>query len=82
VLGTPVTTRLFGEPVLRKEDARFLTGRGRYTADFEPGAAHAAFVRSDFAHARLLAVDASAALSVPVVLGAFTYPDLDHDFAV
>src|SRR2546428_552801 len=52
---------MFGERVPRREDGRFLTGRGRYTADFEPKAAHAAFVRSDFAHARILGVDAALA---------------------
>jgi len=76
-----VTTRLFGEPVARREDGRFLTGRGRYTADFEPKAAHAAFVRSDFAHARIAGIDTSGAASVPGVLGVFTYADLDGDFA-
>ena len=67
-----MTTRMFGERVPRREDGRFLTGRGRYTADFEPKAAHAAFVRSDFAHARILGVDTSAAASLPGVLGVFT----------
>src|SRR5256884_1523574 len=76
-----MTTRLFGERVPRREDARFLTGRGRYTADFEPHAAQAAFVRSDHAHARVLGVDTSAAASVPGVLGVFTYADLAGPFA-
>jgi CO/xanthine dehydrogenase Mo-binding subunit len=76
-----VTTRLFGEPVRRREDRRFLTGQGHYTADFEPNAAHAAFVRSDFAHARLLGVETSDAASTPGVLGVFAYADLDGDFA-
>ncbi len=72
---------MFGERVPRREDGRFLTGRGRYTADFEPKAAHAAFVRSDFAHARILGVDTSAAVSVPGVLGVFTHADLEGGFA-
>src|SRR2546428_9421802 len=76
-----VTTGLFGERVERREDGRFLTGRGRYTADFEPKSAHAAFVRSDFAHARIAGIDISGAASVPGVLGVFTYADLDGDFA-
>ena len=36
-----MTTRMFGERVERREDRRFLTGRGRYVADFELEAAHA-----------------------------------------
>src|SRR2546422_10474233 len=79
--GAAVTTRMFGERVERREDERFLTGRGRYTADFEPQAAHAAFVRSDFAHARIAGIDTSDAESVPGVLGGFTYADLGGDFA-
>src|SRR5439155_20478889 len=76
-----VTTRLFGEPVARREDHRFLTGRGRYVADFELDAAQAAFVRSDFAHARLLGIDTAEAAAAPDVLGVFTYADLAGDLA-
>jgi CO/xanthine dehydrogenase Mo-binding subunit len=72
---------MFGERVPRKEDGRFLTGRGRYTADFELDAAHAAFVRSDFAHARILSIDTSAAEQVDGVLGVYTYRDLEGGFA-
>jgi CO/xanthine dehydrogenase Mo-binding subunit len=72
---------MFGEPVPRTEDRRFLTGRGRYTADFELGAAHAAFVRSDVAHARITGIDASEARLVPGVLGVFTHQDLEGGFA-
>src|SRR5439155_12149639 len=74
--GRTVTTRLFGERVARSEDRRLLTGRGRYTGDFEPAAAHAAFVRSDFAHARITGIDVAAAQAVPGVLDVFTYADL------
>jgi CO/xanthine dehydrogenase Mo-binding subunit len=76
-----VTTRLFGEPVARTEDRRFLTGHGRYTADFEPKAAHAAFVRSDFAHARIRGIETAAAQALPGVLGVFTFGDLEGGFA-
>src|SRR3989454_6343851 len=76
-----MSTRLFGERVPRGEDRRFLTGRGRYTADFELEAAHAAFVRSDFAHARILGIETAEAERVPGVLGVFTHADLDGDFA-
>jgi carbon-monoxide dehydrogenase large subunit len=76
-----MTTRLFGERVPRREDDRLVRGRGRYTANLEPQAAHAAFVRSDFAHARISAIDVSEALTIPGVLGAFTYDDLEGSFA-
>jgi len=72
---------MFGEPVPRTEDQRFLTGRGRYTADFEPGAAHAAFARSDLPHARILSIDTAGAMAVDGVLGVFTYEDLDGRLA-
>ncbi len=76
-----MTTRLFGERVPRTEDARLVTGRGRFVADFEPHAAHAAFVRSDHAHARILGIDVTEAAAMPGVLGVFTYADLEGGFA-
>ncbi|MBD0282851.1 MAG: xanthine dehydrogenase family protein molybdopterin-binding subunit, partial [Thermoleophilaceae bacterium] len=51
--------RLIGRPVARREDERILRGRARYLDDIDPpGAAHVAFVRSPFAHARIHGVDA------------------------
>ena len=45
-------------PVRRREDARFVTGHGRYTNDIDvPGQAHAAFVRSDHPHGTLKHID-------------------------
>jgi carbon-monoxide dehydrogenase large subunit len=62
-----------GESVLRKEDARFVTGAGRYVDDIRvPGELHARFVRSPYAHARILGVDKSAALELPGVVAIFT----------
>src|SRR5438105_9506400 len=78
--GRAMTTRMFGQPIPRVEDPRLLTGRGRYTDDFEHGAAQAAFVRSDFAHARIRGIDVSAASALPGVLGVFTHADLEGDF--
>ena len=50
--------RSIGKPVPRKEDHRFLTGNGRYLDDIEiPGALHACFLRTPFAHARILSID-------------------------
>lgn len=63
----------FGQPVKRKEDRRFLTGNGRYTDDIVlPGMLYAAFVRSPYAHARILRVDASRALAMPGVVAVLT----------
>jgi len=71
----------FGERVERREDGRLLTGNGRYTDDFEPHAAHAAFVRSDFAHARIADIDVSGALGIDGVHAVYTYEDLAGRFA-
>ena len=47
-----------GVPVRRREDRRFLTGRGRYVHDIvRPGQLHAVFLRSPHAHAEILALD-------------------------
>ena len=62
-----------GQPVKRREDARFLTGRGQYTDDITlPGQTYGFFLRSPYAHARLTRVDTSAAQQAPGVLGVFT----------
>jgi len=69
-----------GQAVVRKEDLRLLTGGGRYLDDINlPGQAHAAILRSPHAHARILSVDASAALTRPGVIAIFTGADLDAD---
>src|SRR5688572_15152040 len=68
---------LFGASVKRREDARFITGRGRYTDDITlHGTVHAAFVRSPFAHARIQGVDLSDAQASPGVIAAYTGRDL------
>ena len=57
-----------GRPLRRREDARFLTGAGRYTADLEaPGALHLHVLRSPHAHARILGVETGAARAMPGV---------------
>jgi carbon-monoxide dehydrogenase large subunit len=57
-----MSERLFGARVRRREDARLVTGRGRYVADVAlPGMLHVAVVRSPHAHARVVNVDAHAA---------------------
>jgi carbon-monoxide dehydrogenase large subunit len=73
-------SRSIGEPVHRKEDERLLTGRGRFTDDFNlDGQAYAAIVRSPHPHAVIRAIDASPALRMPGVLAAFTGKDCDAD---
>ena len=70
----------FGQSVLRKEDSRLLTGKGRYTDDVTlPGEAHAFMLRGQHAHARILSIDVTAALAMPGVLAVLTGADLAAD---
>jgi carbon-monoxide dehydrogenase large subunit len=70
-------TAPIGAPVRRKEDHRFLTGRGTYTDDINrPGQLHAVFVRSPHAHAELGGIDTAAAKSTPGVVAIYTAADL------
>src|SRR5690242_20008073 len=73
-MSTPNTSgSVLGASILRREDARFLTGHGRYTDDITiPGTTHAAFVRSPHAHARIRAIDTTRAQSVRGVQAIFT----------
>ena len=60
----------------RREDARLLTGAGRYTADWNlPSQLHAAFLRADHAHARILSIDIAAARAAPGVVAVLTGED-------
>jgi aerobic carbon-monoxide dehydrogenase large subunit len=69
-----------GAPVLRKEDFRFITGKGQYTDDINrQDQAHAYFLRSPHAHATIKKLDISAAKSAPGVLGVLTGDDLAAD---
>lgn len=64
---------------MSRDRDRFLTGEGTYTADLViPGAVHAAFVRSDIAHGRLVAVAVDAARRMPGVLAILTGRDVEH----
>lgn len=75
-----MTASGIGAPVRRKEDQRFITGKGRYVDDFNrPGQAHAYFLRSPHAHATIRSIDAAAARAMPGVLGVFTGEDLAAD---
>jgi len=66
-----------GLSVKRREDRRFLTGRGRYVDDLRfPDLLHAVIVRSPHAHARVLEVDARPAMAQPGVIAVLTIADL------
>ena len=71
-----------GRRVARKEDHRFLTGRGRFTDDLaDPGAAWALMVRSPHPHARILDVDVSEAGAMNGVLAVLTGRDVEGEIA-
>jgi len=62
----------------RREDIRFLTGKGQYLADTLPaGALHAVFLRAPVAHARITTLDTTTARDMPGVRGVWTARDLD-----
>ncbi|MFP5512048.1 MAG: xanthine dehydrogenase family protein molybdopterin-binding subunit [Alphaproteobacteria bacterium] len=69
-----------GASVRRREDQRFLTGRGNYTDDFKrPHMTHAVHVRSPYAHARILGIDFTDALAMPGVVAVLTGADMEAD---
>ncbi|MFD3851738.1 aerobic carbon-monoxide dehydrogenase large subunit [Streptomyces microflavus] len=67
---------MIGHPKPRTEDSRFLTGRGRFADDLDPGAYFCAFVRSPHAAAHILSVDTSAARALPGVITTAAFSDL------
>ncbi|MEO7001643.1 MAG: aerobic carbon-monoxide dehydrogenase large subunit [Ktedonobacterales bacterium] len=70
--------RGMGHSVKRKEDARFLRGKGTYIDDVKlPGMLYMDIVRSPYAHANITKIDASKALALPGVLAVITGKDLD-----
>ena len=67
-----------GSSVLRKEDFRFITGRGKYTDDINhPNQLYAYFLRSPVAHADLISVNIEDALSSKGVVAVYTGKDID-----
>ena len=71
------TEREFGKARLRKEDARLITGRTRWTDNITlPGMLHLAMVRSPLAHARITSIDTSTARQAPGVVGVWSGPEL------
>ncbi|MEV3983742.1 xanthine dehydrogenase family protein molybdopterin-binding subunit [Nonomuraea sp. NPDC049758] len=72
----PAGVHEVGRPRRRKEDARLLTGRTRWTDNLSsPGTLHVMFLRSPMAHARITRVDVSAARGLPGVVAAFSGQD-------
>src|SRR3984885_13051963 len=69
-----------GAAVRRKEDQRFITGKGHYTDDINrPGQTYAYFVRSPHAHATIKSIDSNAASSMPGVVAALNGAELAAD---
>lgn len=69
-----------GASVVRKEDRRFITGKGRYVDDIKlQGMTHAHFVRSPHAHAKVKGIDSSAALKMPGVVAVLTGQQIVDD---
>jgi len=66
------------QPLLRREDVRFLTGAGRYVADLVPkGALVAVFLRSDYPHGEIVRLDLTAARAAPGVHLVLAAADLE-----
>ena len=71
------TNGLIGKSVKRVEDKRFITGHGNYTDDIVlPHQTYASFVRSQYAHAKILSVDVTAAKAMPGVIAIYTGADV------
>ena len=69
-----------GQSVRRTEDRRFLTGQGRYADDISlPGQAYGYVLRSPYAHARIVHLDAAAARALPGVVAVLTAAELAAD---
>jgi len=75
-----MTISAIGTSPKRKEDRRFITGKGNYTDDINrAGQAYAYFLRSPHAHARILGIDSAAALAMPGVVAVLTGKELAED---
>ena len=71
------TPRLLGASIKRREDPRFITGKGNYTDDLKlPGLTHAFFVRSPHANAKIRKIDTAKASKAPGVVAIFTGKDM------
>jgi carbon-monoxide dehydrogenase large subunit len=71
------TARLLGSSIKRREDPRFITGKGNYTDDLKlAGLTHAVFVRSPHANAKIRKIDTTKASKLPGVVAIFTGKDM------
>jgi aerobic carbon-monoxide dehydrogenase large subunit len=71
-----VAKKYMGQKIKRQEDPRLLTGNALYTDDIDlAGMLHAAFLRSDYAHAKIKSIDVSAARKRPGVVAVYTAKD-------
>src|SRR5215218_9581737 len=69
-----------GASVLRKEDKRFITGKGRYVDDIKViGMTHAHFIRSPHAHAKVKGIDSTEAMKMPGVVAVLTGQQIVDD---
>ncbi|HYY04388.1 MAG TPA: xanthine dehydrogenase family protein molybdopterin-binding subunit [Gaiellaceae bacterium] len=73
------TTSVIGARIKRVEDPQLITGAAKYLDDMKlPGMAHAAIVRSPYAHARIKSIDTSRAAAHPGVVAVYTGKDFEH----
>jgi carbon-monoxide dehydrogenase large subunit len=78
---TQERTRYIGAPIKRREDAALLRGRGTFVDNMAPvGTVAMAVVRSPYAHARVVSIDATAARAAEGVVAVFTAADLKEDW--
>src|SRR5260370_3833798 len=71
------TARVLGASIKRREDPRFITGKGNYTDDLKlPGMTHAVFVRSRHASGKIRKIDTGRASKAPGVVAIFTGKDM------
>src|SRR5436190_13741210 len=74
---TPPEISGMGHRMKRKEDPRFIQGKGHYVDDVKlPGMLHMDIVRSPYAHAKILKIDSSEAMKIPGVVAVITGQDL------
>ena len=74
---TETRERIVGRSIKRREDPKLITGQGNYLDDIKlPGMLHIALVRSPYAHANIVSIDASKALAMPGVVAVFTGADM------
>ena len=79
-MATDATARVggMGHSIKRKEDPRFIRGKGNYVDDVKlPGMLYMDIVRSPYAHAKIKKIDTAKALAIPGVLAVITGKDLD-----